>query len=103
MVAAERRQAVAAHNTANLTTDGISRQRLSSRERAGGGVDSRVDTVDLTDEGRNIAQTVDGAQNNVDASSEAVNQITARSQQAQNARTLRTQDEMLGTALDMLA
>ena len=104
LVAAERRQAASAHNTANLNTDGVSRQRVSSQARpTGSGVDTTVDTVELSDAGREIAQTVEGPQNNIDAASETVSQITARNQFTSNARALRTQDDMLGTALDILA
>jgi flagellar basal-body rod protein FlgC len=103
MLAAQRRQSVSAHNTANLNTDGVSSQRLLSQEGPGGGVHTQVDTVQLSNEALDLSQSLEGVQNNVDPTSEAVNQITARNQLTQNARTLHTQDRMLGAALDILA
>ena len=80
LVAAERRQAASAHNTANLNTDGVSHQRVSSQARpTGSGVDTTVDTVELSDAGREIAQTVEGPQNNIDAAnSECFASLDAR-------------------------
>ena len=103
MRANQQRQAASAHNTANLSTDTFERQRISAQERRAGGVQTRLDTVELSPEARRIARSAEGAQNNVDSAAEATEQIEAREGFKSNARTLQTQDRMLKSMLDALA
>ena len=99
----QQRVAASAHNTANRATDAFERQRIAARERASGGVQARVDTVELSKEARQIAETVEGAQNIVNPATEAVERIEAREGFKSNASALRTQDRMLKSLLDTRA
>ena len=99
----QRRVAASAHNTANQTTDSFDRQRVTAQERQTGGVNTRVDKVELSDEAQERAQEVDGPQNNVDPVSETVDRITARENFRSNARVIRAQDEILDALLDLEA
>jgi flagellar hook protein FlgE len=99
----EVRQAVSAHNTANTTTDGFSKQTTSQQTAPTGGVLGQVDTLSLSAEVQQLAQQVDGAQNNVDITQEMVDQIQARENFKQNAQVIRAQDQMQQTLLDTLA
>ncbi len=101
MRAHQRRLAVSAHNTANLQTDAFERQRITARERPTGGVQTHLDTVELSPEARQLARTVGGAQNNVDLAAETVERIASREGFKSNARTLRTQDRLMVSLLDL--
>jgi flagellar hook protein FlgE len=94
------RQAVSAHNIANMNTDGFAKQTASQHTNSSGGVSSQVDTISLPTEAQQLAQQVDGAQNNVDLAEESVNQIQSRENFKQNAQIIRTQDEMQKTLID---
>ena len=96
------RQAVSAHNTANVNTDGFAKQKTTQQTQAPAGVSTQVDTVSLSEEAKAISEQVAGSQNNVEQVEEAVTQIQSQSNFEQNATVLRTQDEMNKTSLDML-
>jgi flagellar basal body rod protein FlgG len=102
MRAAERKLEVSAHNTANASTDGFERLRTTARETASG-VGASSDTVELSDDAKDLAEQVDGPQNNVDQVSETVDRIESSAQFATNARTLRTQDRLMKSLLDIFA
>lgn len=97
------RQAVSAHNTANINTDGFAKQKTQQQTQISGGVSTQVDTVSLSQEAQAISEQVAGSQNNVNQAEEAVSQIQSRTNFKQNATVIRTQDEMDKTGLDMLA
>ena len=97
----QRRMNTSAHNVANVSTDEFSRHRVSAQERPSGEVDTRSDVVELSEQGKEIARAVKGPQNNVDLASEAVEQIEAREAFKSNARTLRTQDRLMQSLLDI--
>ena len=99
----EARQAVSAHNTANTNTDGFAKQATSQQATPTGGVLGQVDTLSLSAEAQQLAQQVDGAQNNVDITQETVDQIQSRENFKQNAQVIRAQDQMQQTLLDTLA
>jgi flagellar hook-associated protein FlgK len=99
MRAAERRLETSAHNTANASTDGFGRQQVESREKAG--VETHSDTVELTDEAKELAAQIDGPQNNVDQASEAIDRISASAQFAGNARVLSIKDRLIRSLLDI--
>ena len=101
MRAHQQRLAASAHNTANLHTDAFKRQRIIAQERSAGGVQTRLDTVELSPEARRAAQTVDGVQNNVDTAAEAVERIAAREGFRSNAQALLAQDRLMKSLLDL--
>jgi flagellar hook protein FlgE len=92
-----------AHNTANVNTDGFAKQKTNQQTRLSGGVSSQVDTVSLSDEAKSLSEKLDGPQNNVDQTEEAVHQIESQSNFKQNAQVIRTQDQMQKTLLDITA
>jgi flagellar basal body rod protein FlgG len=92
-----------AHNTSNATSDAFSRQQVRSVESPGAGVRTSVDTVDLSPQGRAIAESLPSAQNNVNLVSETVNRIAAQRSFETNSRVLRTQDHLARSLLDLTA
>ena len=101
LVANQARLSVGAHNTANLNTDRFGRQRATGFERTGGGSSVRVDTLELSDEAQQTAETVPGPQNNVSLVQETVNRISAQRNFEANASVVRTQDRLAKTLLDL--
>ncbi len=96
-------QNVSAHNTANVHTDGFSRHRVRSSERPAGGVQSTVDTVELSPEAQQTSPSLQGPQNNVDPVIETVDRPESAAAFSANARTLRTQDRLHASVLDLFA
>lgn len=97
------RQATSSHNLANTSTDGFSKQRVTQHERANGGTSTQVDTVTLSKEAQNISDNVPGPQNNVNPAMEVVSQVASEQNFKQNAKMVKTQDNMHQTLLDTLA
>ena len=102
MRVAERKLEASAHNTANASTDGFERLRTTAREIPSG-VHVNSDTVELSDDAKSLAEQVDGPQNNVDQAWETVDRIESSALFASNARTLRTQDRLMQSLLDIFA
>ena len=92
-----------AHNTAHASTDAFSRQQVTTVEGPRSGGRTSVDTVDLTPQGRTIADSLPGAQNNVNLVSETVNRITAQRSFETNSSVIRTQDQLARSLLDLTA
>ena len=103
MRAGQQRLDAAAHNTANLQTDAFERQRITAWEAPAGGVQTRVDTVELSAGDRRIARTVGGPQNNVDPAGEMVESIASRSAFRANARSANVHDRLMASLLDVFA
>ena len=99
----QKRVDVSAHNSANQNTDGFEKQRVASREAAAGGVETRVDSVALTEEAMARSAQLSGSQNDVDPSEEAVSRIQARESLKSNVKAIRAQDQMQKGLLDELA
>lgn len=97
------RQAASAHNIANQTTDGFAKQRVTQSDQTSGGVQHQVDVVDLSAQAKQISQSIEGSQNNVDVAEEMVTQIESKSGYQQNAQVVSTQDQMTKTLLDTFA
>ncbi|MBN2711305.1 MAG: flagellar biosynthesis protein FlgC [Planctomycetes bacterium] len=100
------RQAIQANNIANVNTDGFKKQRGLMQEQLLQGVSLTVDRVDIAGPVR-VDQTAQGPDevemSNTELSEEIPEtMINQRSLEA-NADMVRTQDEMLGTILDMKA
>ncbi|MDE2402042.1 MAG: flagellar basal body rod protein [Burkholderiales bacterium] len=88
MNAAQQHLDTAAHNIANEATDGFRRQSVTQRELPGGGVTTTVEQ----------AQTIGH-----DLPTDIVQQMSSSYTFEANLRTIRTQQDMLGTLLDMKA
>ncbi|OGG46761.1 MAG: hypothetical protein A3F84_18245 [Candidatus Handelsmanbacteria bacterium RIFCSPLOWO2_12_FULL_64_10] len=104
--AEQRRLDASAHNVANVSTDGFQRQVAAAQERPSGGVDVRVDHVQVSEEAqRALAEAkAEGLtpqpENDVNVADETVNQIAAKAVFQANAKALKAQDRMIGTLLD---
>lgn len=87
MRAAQQRLEGVAHNRATVSAAERSRVRVENREGVHGGVESQVQTAGEA----GSSEAVDGA----------VELVAAASQLKASARAVQTQDEMLGTLLDL--
>lgn len=104
VTAHQRKVDTAAHNLANVSTDGFQKSRVELQEQPGG-VQATAQPVttpgpqrpDPTDPG---APPVAGS--NVDLGEEMVSLLTGERGFEANLKTLETQDQMLGTLLDMV-
>ena len=102
--ASEAKISTSAHNTANLSTDGFSRQRVAQSEMpAGSGTQSRVDTVDLSPEALDLAQRLPASQNNVQVVAETVNRISALRAFETNVKVIQAQNRLSQSLLDTTA
>jgi flagellar hook protein FlgE len=93
------RLAVSANNVANVNTDNYEAGRINQSSRDSGG-------VKVTGVSRQPSETPsppDPKPSNVDLSEEMVNQITARTGFSMNVKSLKTENEMMGSLLDMMA
>lgn len=103
MRANQQRVAAAAHNTANLSTDGFERQRLRADEAPSGGVRTKVDTVELSKEAREISESTEGPQNNVNTVEETISRIESKHGFNSNLKAFQASDRMMKSLLDTLA
>ena len=85
---AQQRLQVSAHNVANIATEGFAPQRVVGSARAGGGVDSALQTAAAG--GTNLVE-------------EIVEQVTASYAFRANVVSLQRADRLLGTLLDVHA
>ncbi len=99
-------QAVTANNIANVNTDGFDKQRAMMQEQEPAGVSMEVETVesqgairiDDTDAGQEQVET-----SNVDLNEEMPQMIENQRSFEANTKVIKTQDQMLGTLLDIKA
>ncbi|MGL1935141.1 MAG: flagellar basal body protein [Fibrobacterales bacterium] len=102
--ASSTRMNVSGHNIANVNTDDFKAQVVNQHDD-NGIVDTTISRD--TSEGPIIQRTSkEGTQesvemSNVDLSKEAANQILASSNYKANVKTIQTQDEILGTIIDL--
>ncbi len=102
--ASQAKLSTSAHNTANLTTDAFSRQRvIQSEAPAGGGTRFRVDTVDLSTDALDRAERLPGPQNAVNLVSETVDRISALRAFEANVKVVRAHNSLSHTLLDITA
>jgi flagellar hook protein FlgE len=94
-----------ANNVANVNSDGFKKSRTTLEEGRFGGVEPDVDQVDTPGYTKRI---VDGGQirdvegSNVDLAEEFTDSIATQSGYKANLKTIQTNDEMLGTLLDII-
>lgn len=108
--AAFSKQEVSAHNLANLNTEGYKARRLQQSESTAGGV--QTESIQTNDSpgppipGRRTpteqsSNYLEGS--NVKPSREVVSQMASEHSNAANVTALKTQNEMLGSLMDLQA
>lgn len=100
----QRKVDTAAHNLANVSTDGFQKSRVEMQEQSGG---VRASSQQVTTPGPQRPHPTDPgappvAGSNVDLGEEMVALISGERGFEANLKTLETQDQMLGTLLDMV-
>lgn len=88
MQAALQRQSASANNIANQNTEGFKRELVSQQAQSGGGTQTSVTRADQT--GNQLPQDM-------------VNQIASSYSFQASLKTLKTQDQMMGSLLDVRA
>lgn len=96
---------VAANNIANVNTDGFKKSRAILQNTEPGGVTVSINRVDtpgwpLSPED-STAETRESS--NVELEEEIVNLTTTKQAYEANLKTIKTEDQMLGTLFDILA
>jgi flagellar hook protein FlgE len=94
-----KRLSVSANDVANINTRNYESGRLNQSTLEAGGVQSNGVTRQ-TDE---TPSPPDPKPSNVDLSEEMANQITARTGFSMNVKSLKTENEMMGSLLDIMA
>ena len=95
---------VTANNVANLDTEGFKKSRVIFQESSPSGVMVSINHVDSpgtplsTEEGKNEKQE----SSNVDVGEEIVNLINTKQAYTANLKTVKAEEEILGTLLDVL-
>ncbi len=97
--------AVAANNIANASTNGFKKSGAVLEEGQNGAVEVSIQEIDTGDssisgEGDSAEQTENTS--NVDIVKETVHMVTAQLGYGANLRSLRTQEELQGSILDIL-
>ena len=105
LLSEQKRLEVSTHNTANLNTPKFRARVATLQERPTGGVEVRVDRVEVSEEGqKSLSEAGErgSPDNNVDLVDESVSKITARAGFQANSKVLKTQDKTIGTLLDAI-
>ncbi|MEJ2157911.1 MAG: flagellar basal body rod C-terminal domain-containing protein [Desulfobacteraceae bacterium] len=103
--AANKKMGVTSNNIANVNTDKFKKSRVTLSERANGGVSATVDLVDtpgIPKETIQNDQIVQTESSNVDLAEELTELIPTKSLYGANLKTLKTQQDMLGSLIDMV-
>ena len=96
---------VTANNIANVNTDGFQQSRTTFTEGDQGGVKPVIDQDDTPGSSRQLAeegQIVEVETSNVDLAGALTETIPTKIGYSANLKTIRTQDEMLGSLLDII-
>ncbi|WP_419655276.1 conserved uncharacterized protein, DUF1078, related to flagellar basal bodyrod protein [Desulfosarcina variabilis str. Montpellier] len=96
---------VTANNVANVNTDEFKKSRVTLSEGRSGGVEANVSKVDtpgypkqITEEGQ--AKEVESS--NVDLTEEMTESVSTQRAQEANLKSIKVQDEMIGSLLDTI-
>jgi flagellar basal-body rod protein FlgC len=95
---------VSAHNVANINTDGFKKSRVILQEASPSGVTASINRIDQPgsplpfEEGRGEA----GETSNVAVEEEMVDLITTQHAYTANLKTMKAEEEILGTIFDVL-
>ena len=105
LLALQKRTAATAHNTANVNTDGFKRVRVTMQESTPpGGVEPRVEKVEtpgpvvqeMTAAGPELVE-----KSNVELAEELPNLMLSRRYYQANLKVVQTEDQRLGSLLDI--
>ncbi len=104
LLALQKKNESIANNTANVNTEGYKKTRVTLNEEAVGGVSATVSKVEtpgpLVVENTSAGETQQ-EQSNVDIGEEIPEQLLTKRFYQANLKTIQTQDEMLGSLLDI--
>ncbi|MDA8138866.1 MAG: flagellar basal body protein [Desulfobacteraceae bacterium] len=101
----QKRMDVTADNVANIETDRFKKSRVNMEEGENGGVKTsiqRIDTPGMTKEVMRGTSLDETESSNVDLAEELTDMMTTKAGYTANAKTLKTQNEMLGNLFDIL-
>lgn len=97
---------VTAHNVANVTTDEFKKQRALLHEGENGGVSVEIDEIDTPGypiETMVDGETVESESSNVDLAEALTETIPTQAGYDANLKMIQTEDDMLGTLLDIVS
>lgn len=97
---------VIANNVANVLTDEFKKGRVTLSENQSGGVSTTIDQVDapgIPKDSIRDDQIVQVESSNVDLAEELTEMIPTKSAYSANLKALRTQNDMLGSLLDIMS
>ncbi len=96
---------VTANNVANVNTDGFKKSRTNMQEASTGGVTASIQQIDTPGIVREIigSEGIEEVESsNVDLAEELPEMISTKTAYSANIKTVQTQDEMLGSLLDII-
>jgi flagellar hook protein FlgE len=100
-----KKMSVMANNVSNVQTDGFKKSRVTFSESKSGGISANVEKVDtpgIPKESIRDDKIVETESSNVDLAEELPEMISTKTGYKANLKTLRTQDDLLGSLLDIL-
>ena len=106
MKAFQKKLTVAANNVANVNTDEYKKSRVTLTEGQHGGVAATVGLVDtpgMFKETVSNGETIETESSNVDLVEELTEMMIAKTTYKANAKTVQSQNEMLGSLLNTLS
>lgn len=101
----QKRMGVTANNVANVDTDEFKKSRVNMDEGPHGGVKvsvQQIDTPGITKETIRGGTLEETESSNVDLAEEFTDMIVTKAGYTANLKTVSTQNEMLGSLIDML-
>lgn len=101
----DKKMAVVSNNIANSQTDGFKKSRADLKEGHAGAVEVDISVVDTPGPIVSVEENggiVEKEMSNVDLAEEIPQTILVQTGVEANLKTLKTEDEMMGTLLDML-
>jgi len=102
----DKKMAVVSNNIANSQTEGFKRSRADLKEGAAGAVEVDINIIDSPGPIVSVEENssiVEKEMSNVDLAEEIPQTILAQTGFEANLKMLKTEDEMMGTLLDILA
>ncbi len=101
----QKKMDVTANNVANVNTDGFKKSRTTMQQAGNGGVTAsiqQIDTPGIIRETIHNEGIEEVESSNVDLAEELPEMISTKASYGANIKTVQTQDEMLGSLLDII-
>lgn len=95
-----------ANNIANVNSDGYKKSRVTMQEGPNGGVKTHVQQIDspgYPKETFENGEVVQGESSNVNLAEELTEMIPSKTAYSANLKTVKVQDQMLGSLLDIFS